>query len=168
MKKGNALIGWFLIFLALGFYLYGVFEALVIAWEQKTNAQKVLITTMPEGIDTILTSFNALLLTNLGIVLGISVTMPSSALSRSLIPRSTLRGAAGGEVQDPLNSREQVQMVCLLAFLLALCACFVTWLVKEIWQGKTIVPFVSQSAKTLAAVLLTYLSFVLGTRQGNG
>jgi hypothetical protein len=167
MKKGNALIGWFLILVALGFYLYGVYEAIAIAWEQKKNGEN-LVTVLPEGIDTILTSFNALLLTNLGIVLGISVTLPSSALSRNLIPRSSLHGAAGGEVRDPLNSREQVQLVCLIAFLLALCACFVTWLVKEVWQGKTIVAYVSQSAKTLAAVLVTYLSFVLGTRQGNG
>ena len=162
MKSVNALIGWILIGIGILFYLYCVCYALDISWNQKHGADNKLLL-VPEGLDAAVTSINALLLTNLGAVLGISVTMPGSALSRNILPTSPLKGA--GEIKEPMNSREQIQLIFLIVFLIALIACFITWIkLKFTSDSQIIAPYVAQSAKMFIGVVLAYLSFILGRK----
>lgn len=162
MKQGNALIGWVLIFAGILFYLYGVFFAINISWNAIQGTDGKLMK-MPEGLDAAISSINALLLTNLGAVLGISVSVPGSALSRNILPGSQPKG--GAEIKEPMNSRELIQLICVIIFLVSVIACFITWIRLGFNSDPEVVlSFVSQSAKMFIGVVLAYLSFILGKK----
>ncbi len=63
MKQIPAIIGWFLIFIAFGLYIYGVYFAIFTPLSE--GADKVL----PEPLGLLTTSLGAVFLTNLGAVL---------------------------------------------------------------------------------------------------
>jgi len=67
----TSFVGWLLILSALAFYLYGIGDAIPLSWKGGIGEGDY-----PEVINTTINSIQALLLTNLGIVLGISVTKP--------------------------------------------------------------------------------------------
>jgi hypothetical protein len=159
--KNNALIGWILILAVFGVYLYGAFHAIQISWTGKHPSSESL--KIEEGLDAAISSINALLLTNFGAVLGISVAIPSSALSKNLL----LSGRSGTEkeIVPPMSKREQIQFASVLVFLLVLIASMVTY-IYDGWTSdtKSILPFVSQSAKMFIAVIVAYFAFILGTK----
>jgi amino acid transporter len=157
MKTNNAIAGWILIYAALACYLLAIGYGLWLSWNSGNTAPVI-----DEVIDTTITSLNTVLLTNLGVVLGISVAMPGSSLSRSFVPRSTLRGA--GEVDNPLNNRERIQLGALLVFILALIACLVTWIVVVLVKKGHVAAFVGVASKTFIAIAIAYIGFILGNQ----
>ena len=151
-------IGWFLIATALAFFLYGVYNAIHISWDKMPGTDNLPVS---EGLDAGISSISAILLTNLGAVLGISITNRRSALARSILIRK--QEGNEREIIAPVNSREQVQMIGVLIYILSLTACFVTWIHNDFSSDpKQILPFVSQSAKMFIGVITAYLTLVLG------
>ena len=61
-----AYIGWLLILAALGFYGYGIVQAILLSWG---TTVPVDYTNYPETLSTTMSSIQALLLTNLGVML---------------------------------------------------------------------------------------------------
>lgn len=166
MTKLNAFIGWFLILALFSLYLYGSFLAIYISW---TKSGDGLV--LREGLDAAISSINALLLTNLGAVLGISVTNPTSALARNILPKRAVAGDQDKENQErevklPMDSREQIQLYSVIVLLIVLLACLVTYACKG-WTSdiKVLLPFVSQGAKLFIGVAIAYITFILGVKQ---
>jgi hypothetical protein len=65
----TAFVGWVLIIAAFGFYLYGVADAIYLTLEGKAETYNGVLSSSTSSIQ-------ALMLTNLGALLGISVTNP--------------------------------------------------------------------------------------------
>jgi len=76
-----AYVGWLLIIAAAGFYGYGVFEAIRLSWSEVP----IMENAFPQFLATTVSSMQALLLTNLGILLGISIAKPESAVAQQLM-----------------------------------------------------------------------------------
>jgi hypothetical protein len=157
MKPLNALIGWFLLGVAFLFYGYGVYRAIEVSWPP-VNPNN--ISQYPVGLDAAIASINAILLTNLGAVLGISISNPNSALARNILPaKGTVVAPA---ISAPMDSREQIQLLAVIIYLISLIACFVTWLVSGFETDPTkILAFVAQSAKMFIGVVVAYLTLIL-------
>lgn len=147
-----AYVGWLLLIAAFGFYMYGIGDAIVCTLRE----DQTKIVAFPEIIAGTLSSIQALLLTNLGIVLGISISRPDSAMARQLIPRS--RPAA------PLPSmalRDTIRLFGVVLFLLALIACVITWgKAGFVTDSTKVVPLVSESGKMFFGVVLAYLTAI--------
>lgn len=158
MKNIPALTGWFLIFLAFGLYVFGIGYAIY-----KCFPGSGAVGTLPDALDIMISSLGAILLTNLGAVLGISVVNPQSALSRKVLPNS-LKALKAPE--NPMNLREQIQYTAMLVFLVCLTACFICWAVKGFdSKPENIIALVPQLGKTLIGVVTAYLGFILGKQQ---
>lgn len=151
-------VGWILIAAALGFYIYGISNAVCLSWTGKeisTNAY-------PAVLASTMGSMQALLLANLGMVLGVSIAKPNSALANSVLLNS--RGATEGQQASPppLEVREKVQLFALVIYLLALIGCLITWIHRGFSEdSKNIVPLIAESGKMFIGVVLAYLTAVL-------
>ncbi|MEO6978242.1 MAG: hypothetical protein ABI113_07670, partial [Mucilaginibacter sp.] len=113
MKNLSSIIGWFLLLIALGLYLYGIYFAIFTVPKKDDHV-------LPEILDTLTASIGAILLTNLGAVLGISITQPKSGLAAKAL-------MAKVELPDPMTRREIIQFTAVLVYLVTLVACFVAW-----------------------------------------
>lgn len=160
IKQIPAIIGWLLLAIAFGIYLYGVYYAIFIPDPVYDNARKLIGYTIPEPLATLTTTIGAILLTNLGAVLGISVSQPESALAgKTLISRKIK------EEPPPLTKRELIQFAAVLIYIVTLLACFITWAHASFRNEddiKPVVPLVEQYGKTLIGVITAYIAFVLG------
>jgi|GEM_PF-1685494 len=163
MKKIPVIIGWFLLVIVFVLYLYGIFYAIFMP-DEVLNSQKIIIGyTIPEPLDTLVSTIGAILLTNLGAVLGISVSQPQSGLAgKTLILSKSVK------IPDPLTKRELIQIVSVMIYILTLIACFVAWGYSTFGSSedlKPVVPFVQLYGKTLIGVITAYIAFVLGVNR---
>ncbi len=161
IKQIPAIIGWLLLAVAFGLYLFGIYYAIFIP---DPVIQNGIITgySIPEPLDTLTTTIGAILLTNLGAVLGIAVSKPGSSLAgKTLIQK-------GAEVPPPLTKREMIQFAGVLIYIITLAACFIAWAFSSFRSEahiQPVVPLVEQYGKTLIGVITAYIAFVLGVNR---
>ena len=156
-EKNPAITGWVLVIIAFSVYIYGIYFAIY------TPLKKGNTLYIPEPLDSILSTIGAILLTNLGAVLGISVAKPSSGLARM-----TLIGNKDAAVQDPITMREILQYCAVILYMIVLVICFFVWAKNTFLPDDKINPVVSiitQNGKTLFGVIAAYIAFVLGTKK---
>lgn len=157
-----AYVGWLLLLTALGFYLYGIGEAIYLTWPKEGMKREY-----SPVIESVISSIQALLLTNLGVLLGISVANPQSAVAQQLM----LNRRSGMDAQiikpvDPLELRDKIQLFALCLYVLSLISCLITWAVNDFSsETKEVVPVVSASGKMFFGVALAYLTAVLSRSQ---
>lgn len=162
-KSIVSLTGWALLIAALGFYLYGIGKALQLTF----SALPITAGDYSPVLESLIASVQALLLTNLGVLLGISVTAPTSAVAQKMLLG---RAAQGVQVQslelpDPLTMREKIQLFALALYILSLVACVVAWAVNNFSDDQAkVVPLVSASGKMFFGVVLAYLTMVLSSK----
>jgi hypothetical protein len=154
MSKIITLVGWLLLVSALGFYAFGVYQAIAQTLVS-SDSQPVKY---PEFLATSIGSIQALLLTNLGILLGISVKAPTSGIARYL----KLTGGTQGVTASPLELKEQIQLFAMVIYVISLIACLITWVsVDFVTDSKLVVSLITESSKMFIGVVLAYLTVVL-------
>jgi hypothetical protein len=149
-------IGWLLLISIFGFYAYGIIRAIQLSLSGQTHD-------FPTALSTTISSIQALLLTNLGALLGISVVNPQSAVANALMLRT--RNNAVGNLQaappDPLLLKDKIQLFALVVYIISLIACTITWIHFDFESdGRRIVDCVSESGKMFLGVCLAYLTVV--------
>lgn len=161
MGKNNvvAYVGWFLLAAAFGFYGYAMFEV-VSATFKPTGVGK----NISEVLTTTLSSIQALLLANLGIILGISISKPESRVARTMLFNAPNTNLA--ETENPMQMASKVQLFAVIIYILSLIICLVAWGYKKfVTDAAEVVPVVSESGKMFIGVVLAYLTAVLGVKQ---
>ena len=156
-----AYVGWLLIFAAISFYGYGIFEAIRLSWSVKPLGEN----DFPPFLSTTISSMQALLLTNLGILLGISIAKPESGVARQLMLGKTGKEILSAEIKDPLELREKIQLFSLIIYIISLIACMITWAKNDFSSNTTdVVSLIAESGKMFIGVVLAYLTTVLGNK----
>lgn len=160
MKNIAAIIGWLLLIAGLGAYVFGIVFA--IFFPIKTMEAGVMVYKIPEALETLTTSIGAILLTNLGAVLGISIAKPDASLSRiALAPQKA-------PLPAPVTKREWIQIVAVLVYVITLIACGIAWAIASFKANPDpIVALIPQYAKTLIGVITAYVAFVLAINSKN-
>lgn len=153
MKQVPAIVGWLLLLIAFSLYVYGIYYAIFNA-DCSLEACKI-----PEPLDTLTSTIGAILLTNLGAVLGISVAQPQSGLAAKTLFVKQIN------IPPPLTKTEIIQYSAVILYLIVLIACFIKWATVGFSSDPLkVVPLISQNAKTLLGVISAYVAFVLGTK----
>ena len=162
----TASVGWILLLGIFGLYAYGLTIAIQLTWTGTVPAGKY-----PEALSAAVNAVQALLLTNLGVLLGISVTKPNSPVARALMlqpatpPKQTdgnAEAAALAAPTDPLTLRDQIQMAALAIYIVGLIACTITWAHNDFTsESNKSIDVVTSSGKMLIGVALSYLTAVL-------
>jgi hypothetical protein len=160
MKNLTAFIGWLLVAVAACLYIFGIYSAIFQPVPNLDVTGKLIGYRIAEPFDTLTSSISAILLTNLGAVLGISITQPQSALAnKTLITTNSLT------VPPPLTKKDVIQLAAIVIYILALTACFIAWTVLVLQKSgaaiKPLVPLVEQHGKTLIGVISAYAAFLL-------
>ncbi len=156
IKKTVSYIGWTLLLSVISFYIYGVYLAI-----HQTLRAPIEAIDYPSFLSTTIASVQALLLTNLGFLLGISVTNPTSKVAAALGLSKNIPGVEMAP-PAPLDIKSQVQLFALIIYLLSLIACMITWITKEFKSDTLlVVPLITESSKMFIGVALAYLSAVL-------
>ena len=160
-------VGWLLLFSALGFYIYGMGHAISLSWLYTPPDPDLIIdpkiaNAIPDikfwpELATLLSSIQALLLTNLGIVLGIAITNRNSAVAKALlINRKAITSP------DPMELKAQIQIFAVIIYILVLIACLITWIHNDFSNSPNeIVSIVAESGKMFFGVILAYLATLL-------
>lgn len=97
-----AYVGWLLLFAAFGFYAYGIINAIQLSWGNGTITKEY-----NDVLSATVGSIQALLLANLGILLGISIANPNSNVARQLMLNSAKPVGMAPVVPPPLVVREK-------------------------------------------------------------
>jgi hypothetical protein len=153
MKHVPTIIGSILLVIAFGVYLYGICCAI---------ARKNLDSNynLNEPLNTLTATIDAILLTNLGAVLGYSVAKPDSALAYLTLLGNTNKN------MPSLSATDNIQIIASIIYLIVLIACFITWAIKKFSpDAKEIAPLVIQNSKALIGVITAYLAFALSVKQ---
>jgi hypothetical protein len=151
--------GWLLLITAFGFYAYGIIHAIQVSWGSVPITKEY-----NEVLSATIGSIQALLLTNLGMLLGISVANPSSTVARHLMLGRPIaqEQAISLAVPPPLEVKEKVQLFALVIFIISLIACLITWAVDDfISKPEQVVSVVASSGKMFVGVVLAYLTAVV-------
>ncbi|MBE5322284.1 hypothetical protein IM793_24255 [Pedobacter sp. MR2016-19] len=154
MKNVIALIGWLLLLSGLAVYLYGVTFAIFFSTSVVENGTKVL--KIPDALETVITTIGAILLTNLGAILGISIMKPNAAIAKIAMVGKDI------ELPESITVREKNQIAGVLFYIITLIACGVKWAsatFKEV--PNPVVVLIPQYGKTLIGIITAYLAFVL-------
>ena len=151
-----ASVGWLLIFSAISFYLYGITDAIILSW---CSTAPIPENKYPEAISATISSMQALLLTNLGVLLGISITKSNSAVAKNLM----LHIKSESIIADPLTLRETIQLVALCIYIFSLIACLITWIHSN-FCTTNVVAVISESGKMFLGVVLAYLTAILNIK----
>jgi len=143
----NILIG-FLFSVGCLAYLYGIYKACAISLQKNP-----VLSDMSPFLSSIVTSIGAVLATNLGAVLGFTISDPNSALAEAARnPFSVF--------SNPTPSNEQV-MACFL-YVLTLFAVSVVWGIKKFTDDPLqVVPTVPQLTKTFLGVIVGVFAIIL-------
>ena len=153
-----AYVGWLLILAALGFYGYGIYEAIALSWKEV----EIKDGDFPEVLSTTVGAMQALLLANLGILLGISIAKPNSNVARSLMLRTSRQREIDLAPPPPIEIKDKVQLFALVMYIFSLIACLITWGHKDFsTESKKVVSIISESGKMFIGVVLAYLTAVL-------
>ncbi len=151
-------VGWLLIAAALGFYVYGIYEAIRLSWPQYPDIKEGAF---HEVLSTTIGSIQALLLANLGIILGISIANPNSAIARQVMLNPT-GGAVPQAPPPPMDLREKIQLFALVLYVLSLIACLITWIVNHFSSNPNhVISLIPESGKMFIGVVLAYLTAIL-------
>lgn len=155
-------LGWFLVISALGFYLYGMGYAIILSWPNSGKCDsKEAIVFWPE-MATLLTTIQTLLVTNLGIILGISVVKPESKLAKAVLFNNTASSNFITQVNDPVDVKDKIQLWSLWVLVIVLVACLITWIKNNFCTSPAeMVPIVHESGKMFFGVMLGYLTILL-------
>ena len=154
-------VGWLLLFAAISFYGYGIFEAIMLSWSETPIGEN----DFPPFLATTISSMQALLLTNLGILLGISIAKPESGVARQLMLGNNDKHRINAEIKGPLAIREKIQLFSLVIYIISLIACMATWIKDDFSSKPTeVVSLISESGKMFIGVVLAYLTAVLANR----
>jgi len=152
-----AYVGWLLLLTAFAFYAYGLYQAIYLSWGEgpiKKEYNEVLSVTVG--------SMQALLLANLGMLLGISVADPGSGVARQLMLNRATSTSVRAAIPPPLALKEKVQLFALVVFIVSLVICLITWMVDDFSSdSKNVISIVSSSGKMFIGVVLAYLTAVL-------
>ena len=158
MKNIVSYIGWLLLAAAFGFYVYGIFEAVRLSWPVVPSAEPIKY---HDVLSATIGSIQALLLANLGMLLGVSIANPNSNVARSLKldQRESLINQAP---PPPMELKDKIQLFALVVYVFSLIICLVTWIVNDFsTDSKDVVSIVSESGKMFIGVVLAYLTAVL-------
>lgn len=153
-------VGWLLLAVALGFYVYGIYTAIYLSWPPIPEIPNPDAKPLPfnEVLSTTIGSLQALLLANLGMLLGISIARPNSAVAHAL---KLNRAAITEDPKDP-DVKEKIQLFALVLYVVCLVACFITWIRNDfISDPKEVVSVIPESGKLFIGVVLAYLTAVL-------
>jgi hypothetical protein len=154
IKQLSSYIGWILVLSALGFYIYGIVGAIV----QTVGSTSTKSVAYPSFLANTIGSLQALLLTNLGVLLGISVVKPASGIARAL-RLSSQEDTDKEDTPSPKELSQTIQLFALVIFVICLIACLITWIVKCFSEDtKLVVPIISDSGKTFSAVVIAYVT----------
>jgi len=155
-------VGWLLLLSAIGFYGYGIVEAILLSWSKTIPVD---YDKYPETISTTISSMQALLLTNLGILLGISIAKPNSAVAKQLMLNSKNKIGLAVPLPNPLDIKEKIQLFALVIYILSLIGCLITWGHKSFSsKPEDVVAVISESGKMFLGVVLAYLTAVLSNK----
>lgn len=150
-------VGWLLLVSAFGFYIYGISEAVILSW---TNSE-IGPGRFSDILSTTLSSIQALLLTNLGVVLGISIAKPDSPLARNIMLNSFTNPTTKAP-PPPVELREKLQVIAVAVYVFCLIVCLITWIHNDFsTETKQVVSIVPESGKMFIGVVLAYLTAVL-------
>jgi hypothetical protein len=159
-KNATAYVGWLLLLSVLAFYGYGIGAAVELSWGRgpiTESYNNVIYTTVG--------SIQALLLTNLGVLLGISFVKPESAIARQVLLSTSKLAQIKGPV-PPLELREKIQLFAVVLYVVSLIVCSITWIVDDFsTDTKDVVPIIPDSGKMFLGVALAYLTAVLSNPQ---
>jgi hypothetical protein len=151
-------VGWLLVVAAFGFYVYGIYEAIILSWKETDIGEGQY----PEMLSTSIGAIQALLLANLGILLGISIARPKSSVAKSLMLNSSKEKAVGSIPPPPLEIKDKIQLFALVIYIFSLIACLITWGHDSfLSDSKKVVSIISESGKMFIGVVLAYLTAVL-------
>lgn len=157
-------VGWLLLFTILAAYLFCVSYSFFLYFTQKNVS-------FPEPLSSTLSSIQAILITNLGALLGITVAKPNSQVARSMMfnrPAPPPAAAALPPVEDPLVVREKIQLVALLIFVLVLITSFVIWMISfSMPENKKHLEFISESGRMFVGVAIAYITGILAAQKTN-
>lgn len=157
MKKAIIWVGWILIMAAFGFYAYGMGEAIRLSWADAAIPQN----DYSEVLATTVSSMQTLLLANLGMLLGISVANPNSAVANQLLLNRGVN-AVTNVVPPPLDIKDKIQLVAMVIFVISLIACLITWIRNDFSsESSQVVSVVSGSGKMFLGVVLAYITAAL-------
>ncbi|MFV0604957.1 MAG: hypothetical protein ACK5NK_03855 [Niabella sp.] len=151
-------VGWLLFLSAIAFYLFSMGQAIVLSWpfpqapDNPAKINPVLATTV--------SSIQAILLTNLGIVLGISISKPESNLAKAMtLTTSNVRTKA---LASPMELKEKIQLFCVALFVIVLIACTITWIKNNFADDASeVAPVIAESGKMFTGVVLAYFTALL-------
>ena len=153
-QKIGSYIGWLLLFCALGFYGYGIVTAI-----QQTLIGQI---NFPGFLQNAVSAIQALLLTNLGAVLGIAVTKPDSTIARAIRLGSDNASAATLAPTSPSETKQNIQLYAMILYVMSLIACTICWIVSGYQTDTTrIVPVIAESGNMFLAVVLAYVAAIL-------
>lgn len=153
-----AYVGWLLIIAASVFYGYGILEAIALSVGDKSIDKDAY----PAILSSTVSSVQALLLTNLGVLLGISVAKPGSAVARQLMLSGKISDQQKLEPTDPLELKDKIQLFALVVYVISLIICLIVWGMKKFsLESTVVVSVIPESGKMFIAVTLAYLTAVL-------
>lgn len=136
--------------------------AIIFSWPYSGKCDSVdPIKFWPE-METLLSTIQSLLLANLGVILGISISKPESPLARAVLFSNKEQLKALSSVQDPIEIKDRIQLFALWVFLIVLIACLITWIKNDFCtKPSEIIPIVHESGKMFFGVVLGYLTIIL-------
>lgn len=153
-------VGWLLLLATVGFYGYGIIHAIVLSLQYGPIDKSKF----PEYITTTMSTIQAMLLTNLGVLLGVSIAKPDSPIAEQMLFRKSSKLMEPEVAKDPMDLRLQIQLFGLVVYIISLVACMITWGINKFSLEPTeVMPLVSESGKMFMGVALAYATFILGT-----
>jgi hypothetical protein len=158
MKVIVSSVGWLLLLTTLFFYGYSIFTAIDLSWPLGPGKAELPFNPV---LATALGSIQALLLANLGMLLGISIVKPDSQVARALKLR---KGQAGVDQAPlpPMELKEQIQLGAMVIYIISLIACSITWVTNDFSENPNeVVPIISESGKLFLGVIMAYITAVL-------
>lgn len=157
--------GWLLLIAALGFYIYGIVHAIYLSWPYDAQHPRTTAIEFWPELATMLSTMQALLMTNLGVILGISITNRNSNFARAfLLSKSSSKGIQSPP-PTPFEVKEIIQVVAVIIYILALIACLITWIHNDFKSSpQEIVSVVSESGKMFLGVVVAYVAALLSNQ----
>ncbi len=154
MNKPIAYLLGFLVFIGCGAYVYGIAQACIKSWPKDGADYEVAA-----FLTSTVTSIAAVLSTNLGAVLGITVSNPTSKF------RTT-------EAWNPVSffkspSPSVIQTIACYVYILSLITAGIVWAYRDFTEDPDkIVPLIPELTKSLLGVIVGVLAISLNSNPG--
>ncbi|MBP6416882.1 MAG: hypothetical protein KA330_10530 [Chitinophagaceae bacterium] len=152
MKKPIKYLLGFFIFIGCAIYIFGIVQACIVSWHPDRPPYEI-----PVFLSTTVTSIAALLATNLGAVLGISITKSNSLFGEM----KTWNPLTVFSDPEPTNFQATVCYV----YVFSLVACGVVWAIRGFEPDTTkIVPLLPEMTKSLLGIIIGALAMALNIK----